>query len=577
MTLLLTSPEKRAGRVFTPDSIAEALCSWAIRAPTDTVLDLGVGEGAFLLAAGRQLRELGSPPDRIAESIHGAERDSAVYARAVAAVREQLDISLEHVVREDFYESRLPVADAIVGNPPYIRRHYQEDPSSQRLMAGNPLADGMTDAYCYFLLRACAVLAPRGRLAVVISSSWLDMRYGEQLKRVLLAQGMRIRLVLGFGGRVFSDVLVKPVVLLAERADDGETVPFARLDRDFDLATLPGAIDRLCAGEPLPGAELVVVHRAELEPEAPWSVYLKAPGVYSKLLAHGTWTPLRGLADSRIGLQSFAKAFYVLTREEAIRRGIESEFLLPLAFSPRDVRTPVLGDGDATRHVVFACDRPIHELRGTRAAWHIRMGMQATVQVRGTDAAVRGFHQAPRLRRAGREPWYDIRTEITRRGAWPILLPRRAFRTLMVIHNRAGAVANEDFLEIRPRQVSHVEPLLAVLNTSVGELLLRTQSFQYGGGVFNLNPGVLRSLPVPNLTVLTEGQLRVLSNAWRSFAMDEPGGGARTCLDQAVADVLSLPPRLCQEVEGALAELVRSTGDAALAQGSFASRTPLLA
>lgn len=129
MALLLTSPEKLEGRVFTPDSIAEALCRWAIQKPTDTVLDLGVGEGAFLLAAGRRLRGLGTPLDRIAEAIHGAEREPAVFARAVAAFTDaQLQI-LGDAWRTFTTDQRGCVAraclDQVVGEalslPPWLR------------------------------------------------------------------------------------------------------------------------------------------------------------------------------------------------------------------------------------------------------------------------------------------------------------------------------------------------------------------------------------------------------------------------------------------------------------------------
>ena len=52
-------------------------------------------------------------------------------------------------------------------------------------------------------------------------------------------------------------------------------------------------------------------------------------------------TPLASLAQMRIGLQSFAKMFYIVPREMQERWEIERRWLLPFIMSPKDVDTPV--------------------------------------------------------------------------------------------------------------------------------------------------------------------------------------------------------------------------------------------
>src|SRR5205823_5533221 len=117
--------------------------------------------------------------------------------------------------------------------------------------------------------RACRALRPGGRLAVVVSASWLDMKYGQELKRALLER-FRIHLLLGFEGRVFQDALVKPVVLLAEKdAPSGETT-FARLADAASLATLPAALSRFTGGDRLPAAAVAQVRPSDLHPDRPW-------------------------------------------------------------------------------------------------------------------------------------------------------------------------------------------------------------------------------------------------------------------------------------------------------------------
>jgi adenine-specific DNA-methyltransferase len=556
MTASLDLASKRDGRVFTPDPVVHALCHWAIRTADTTVLDLGVGEGAFAIAACERLLALGADAGTAVEQIYGAERDPEVFRRAQEQARRRLGRELPNVVTADFYDLALPRVDAVVGNPPYIRRHYLGDPIAIRASAGLPEVAGLTDAYCYFLLRACSALNPGGRLAVIVSASWLDMKYGQELKRLLLDQ-FNLALLLGFDGRVFSGALVKPIVILAERRQQSGPVAFGRLDTETTLANFGQLVDDLTRGRLGTGAQLTYVDPSILSSLSTWSTLLKAPDVYMDLCRDAPLTLLEHVAESRIGLQTFAKPFYILKKNVADEWSIEPEYLLPLVLSPRELKDPVLDDATRLRHRVFACDRSEAELQGSAAARYIASGMQAAVPVRGKNEIVRGFHRAPRVARAQRRPWYNLRTAIDRRGAYPILLPRRAFESYLVVHNRAGVVANEDFIELRPLAGdTWVAPLLAFMNSSFGEFLFRSHSFQYGGGVYNVNPGSVREVPVADLLESTPAMLDELAAAWAIYVRNYGAPTARQSLDKVVGDSLGIQSSLVDRVQRALSQLV---------------------
>jgi hypothetical protein len=519
-------------------------------------LDLGVGEGAFALAAFHRLRALGADQAGAAARIHGAERDPDVFRRAQETAKLRLGRDLPNVVCADFYNVELPSVHAVVGNPPYIRRHYQDDPAKLRGASGGQSAAGLTDAYCFFLLRACAALWSGGRLAVIVSASWLDMKYGQDLKRLLVDQ-FRLHLLLGFEGRVFRNALVKPVIILAEKVPDDNQVAFASLSHAATLESLQHAVENLTDGRSSSITPLTRVAKSELRPALPWTTFFKAPDVYADVSRQAPLTSLKDVAESRIGLQTFAKPFYIMTRAQACSRGIEPEYLLPLVLSPKDVKSPVIADSAHVRHLVFACDQPEAVLRGTAAGRYISFAMRTAVRVRGRDETVQGFHQAPRLLRARRRPWYNLLTDIQRRDTYPILLPRRVFESYLVIQNRAGAVANEDFIELRPfGGETGVAPLLAFLNSSLGEFLVRSHAFQYGGGVFNLNPGAVRDIPVLDPAELADAERARLARAWDGFVADYGTAGAREKLSYEVVDVLGLSPRLHRRLEDALALFV---------------------
>src|SRR5215469_14035766 len=65
---------KARGAFFTPPAIANFLARWAIHGiPSARVLDPTCGEGVFLLAAARQLRDLGTTADRLHDQVHGVD------------------------------------------------------------------------------------------------------------------------------------------------------------------------------------------------------------------------------------------------------------------------------------------------------------------------------------------------------------------------------------------------------------------------------------------------------------------------------------------------------------------------
>jgi hypothetical protein len=525
-------------------------------------LDLGVGEGVFAISAYRRLCALGADEAAAASQIHGAEQEEAVLERAQEIARQEIGQGLPNVVCADFCETELPAANAVVGNPPYIRRHYIKNPAKMRIAANLPHADGLTDAYCYFLLRAGTAMRTGGRLAVVVSGSWLDMNYGRGLKRLLLDQ-FQVRLLLWFEGRVFSNALVKPVVILAERSSGNGQILFARLKSTTPLVQLSQVIGDVTSGKASPHAILSRVSLEELSPRCSWSSFIKAPDVYDDLCRGAPLTRLRHVGNSRIGLQTFAKRFYILTKGEAGSWGIEPEYLFPLAFSPRNLKLPVIADPDQLRHRVFACGRPESELLRTGAGRYIANGKLTRVRVRGRAEFVDGYHNAPRLARAGRQPWYNLRTTIERRKHYPILLPRRIFESYLVVQSQAGVVANEDFIEVSPYAGEPwVGPLLAFFNSSMGEFLVRSHSFQYGGGIFNLNPGAVRDIPVPDPAELPSDSRARLDAAWNSFVVNFGDSHARPSLDQEVAGAFGISPSLQARVDAALNDLIIQAGSA---------------
>ena len=91
---------KARGAFFTPLALSDYICRWAVRAPTDHILEPSCGEAAFLTAAAHRLDELGVPRDGHPH-LFGVElhEHSAAAARALM---EQAGRSTE-IVTADFF------------------------------------------------------------------------------------------------------------------------------------------------------------------------------------------------------------------------------------------------------------------------------------------------------------------------------------------------------------------------------------------------------------------------------------------------------------------------------------------
>src|SRR5438132_231 len=83
-------------------------------------------------------------------------------------------------------------------------------------------------------------------------------------------------------------------------------------------------------------------------------------------------TPLASLAQVRIGLQSFAKMFYIVPRQTQKRWQLERRWLLPFIMSPKDVEVPYLSPETPIRHYIVACDASPAQLGDTHLLHYIQ-------------------------------------------------------------------------------------------------------------------------------------------------------------------------------------------------------------
>ena len=563
-----------------PPGVAGLLAHWALRSADDVVLDPEFGSGNFLLESARRLQTLGTSDERITRQLHGSDsRPEAATSLRQAFRAGGLPADLPGVRPGNLFNSPQPPVDVLIGNTASAR---QTDTEILRAAIKRlPEAAGCSrlgDPQCLLLIHAAGFLKPGGRVAVILSDRWLDMRYGTAFKNYLLRTFV-VHGVVGFQSGILAPSRVGPVAMLAEKRtgqEEGRTPPVPFVCHRADAARhLPADLDTLLEGQS-PGVARTIVPPDALKPQARWSPFLYAPEAYRVLRAHQGLTPLNSLAHVRLGLQTFARPFYVVPLAALQRWQLERRWLMPMLLSPRHLGTPCLDSDASPRHYVLACRAGKEQLGGTRLLRYIEYWENQVLAPRGRGRPVVGVHNLPRLARTSRRPWYNLLDDLMRRGTAPILLPRRLYRNLRVVWNQARWVASENFIEITPRAGIQPQALLAVLNASVSEIALRVNAHEYGG-VYSLNPRSVGEVPVVDLRRLEPPALQRINKAYNQFLRVK--GSERGRLDTAVFAEAGLPDTLFQDLQATLGRMrrpVAGTPPAAEEEGALPGELRLL-
>lgn len=467
---LLPGEERRsAGQFFTPPWAAELMAAWLLSEPTRLLLDPGCGSGALLMAAARDPRRRGA-------RLLGIERDPLALrmARMNCALR-----GIEHCELRpaDFLLDPLSERpDAVICNPPYSRHHEIPPAEKAAIHEGFQRRLGLrlsrlAALHVLFLVRAVEVCEEGGRLAFITPSDWLDVRYGEAVKRFLL-------------GHVSVDavVLLDPDHLLFDGVLTTVAIWLMRKDRRPQART---KVVRLGHTLPPPGAVLAsLAGRGTLGVE---EVSLAGRGKWSRpMLTDEGGVRLGDVARIRRGIATGCNRFFVLSEARRRELGIPREQLRACIASPRLVEGSELRPADLEALAddvprwAIDCRDPGEEARDSPLGAYLRWGKQ-----------VLKAHAGYLARR--RFPWYALE----QRGDCPILFTYFNRARPRFLRNQAGAVPLNTWLIVEPAPGVDPDELFAALTRPGVTAQLERGARVYGGGLWKLEPSELAEVRLP--------------------------------------------------------------------------------
>jgi adenine-specific DNA-methyltransferase len=472
------------GQFATPPQLAldiarYALERWQDRSDAASFLDPAIGSGSFYSA----LRQV-FPVQAIADAC-GVEIDP----RFVDAARELWGGSGLRVISGDFttIAPDRPY-NLILTNPPYVRHHHLDRDDKERMKA--MVADrfrldisGLAGLYAHFLLLCDAWMAPGGLAVWLIPSEFMDVNYGSAVKSYL-TENVTLLHIHRYGPSdvQFCDALVTSAIVVFEK-----------------VPPPPDHQVRLSFGGPINGpAASVSVALSALRPARKWTGLAKgtASDAESSHALGDFFAIKRGMATG-------ANAFFILERQEALRKGIPAEFLRPILPSSRHLPSAVIEtepDGYprlGQSLAIIDCDlpEPVIQQRYPEFWQYLESG-----KTRGVDSGYLASRRTPWYSQERRDPAPFLCTYMGRQKG-----DGNPFRFFW---NKSRATAANVYLLLYPKGElktalaarPDLYPIVfAQLQSLTGEHLIK-EGRVYGGGLHKLEPNELANLPAEALT-----------------------------------------------------------------------------
>jgi adenine-specific DNA-methyltransferase len=426
------------------------------------VLDPSFGGCVFLDSAARQMQALGV--EQPGSFLCGVDIDTvcSVHAKKNSLLKGASILEGDFLALQPGNEE-MGFFDAIAGNPPYIRHHLltseQRDSACRASIAAGMSLPLTSSLWAYFVVHGTRFLKPNGRMAFVLPEAVLQAQYAIPVRK-FLAQRFRHVIWIRLQERVFERTDEAVVLLLAWGQGPGEEAVH-RASGVAELASLIGSLNgsTACASDP--------------------------EGSLARVLASPSIRTLGEVAEIKIGIVTGANKFFVLSEEEALQRGIDSNNRIAVLAATRHLHGLQFSEHDGNDLILrqVAC-----QLLTIRKDSPIPAPLCQWLE-EGKKLGIHERHHC-QIRRAA---WHQIDppappdafATCCRSGSPLLVLNLARWRTTNTLHAarfRSG---------VEPRAVA-----LGVL-TALTSLAAELKGRRYGGGVLKMEPSSWQGLPIP--------------------------------------------------------------------------------
>lgn len=470
-------PDRRSavrltGAVYTPSEVAEAIVRY-VRCDLPShklrILEPSVGDGAFLA----HLADLMPENDYVAIDIDNdvieslSETAGSWRLSATMYATDFLQFACDEI---EAGESKF---DLIVGNPPFIRKHnFSEDfkASTKRLadLVDYPVPK-LKNSWAAFLVASAKLVTDEGMVAFVLPYELLTVAYGHAALNEMLEVFPRIDLFV-------SDEKAFPAI-------DQDAIVFVGRRRPTNCQGL--FVQRVQRMSELTNA---VEHSLPLESGRPLALDLSAFLIGPELMPtlrhlQANLKTFGDLATSAPGVVTAANDFFILKDGDVEALGLQEHVLPILKKQSMIDRSPMFSSHDFEE----LSKREPCRLLYVKGNWE-----DLDQNVRSYIAEGAKTELPNRYKCRGRKNWYEVRLVESAPG----FFFKRSHGYPRVCVNEANVHTTDTAYGIFPKNSYTIRGICFSFYNSITLLFAETNGRFYGGGVLELSPNELKSLPV---------------------------------------------------------------------------------
>jgi adenine-specific DNA-methyltransferase len=444
--------QKRSGAYFTPGNVASALVAWAIRSPSDRLLDPACGDGQFLSVHRTSIGIEQNP----------GSADAAIAAAPWALVHEGDFFAWAAETRERF--------ECAAGNPPFIR--YQTFKGEVRRRAMGLCArvgvefSGLASSWAPFLVATAALLKPGGRLAFVVPAEIGHAPYAAPLLEYLVGTFAMVH-VIAVREKLFPQLSEDCWLLYA----DGHGGAASHIDLTVCDVFKPTK----APPQPTVRVDLTEWRQIWSRRLRPYLLPKEIRTLYGQAADHADSRRLGDIASVGIGYVSGGNDFFHLRPSEAKRWKIPGAFLHA---SLRNGRA--MPSREITRATVdswMSADAPVLLLR-------LKHDQELPASVRRYLDSGAGRTAREGYKCRNRKPWYavpDVQVP-------DYVLSYMAGRSANLVRNSAGVTCTNSVHAVRVHDREMAAELLPRWSTPFVRLSCELEGHALGGGMLKLEP-----------------------------------------------------------------------------------------
>jgi N-6 DNA Methylase len=551
--------KKLAGQFSTPRALALLLAHISIDDLTQPVMDTCCGTGTIPRAVYDLKRSAGLSAKQALSTVWGSDKFAFPLQLSALAMADPLamgevvqvfphdafslqtnqSVSFTHPQTGVKEHRKLPVFHSIVSNLPFVRFEDSQalNPALPVFMHDENKSDDAlgglrkADLYAFLTLKLWHLLAPGGRLGLIMSNAWLGANWGIAFRRLVLERFQILKVVISGQGRWFdnADVVTTLLVLEKRRAhlqtDESETIDFVctqqkieNWDNNSDgiaalaqhiLVQSPNQLTFTNSQHDF--KQLILLESMGIG----WSAYF-TPLDWVQVLAH-CLIPANTLFEIKRGARRGWDALFY----PEVGHGIESQFIKPVLMSSKGI-TGLMAD---PQDEAFCCNHSVAQLKASRQTGTLKWIARFKHQVNEKNCLL------SEVLSRGNALWYEMSPSELADFVVSMNPDKR-----LAVHRLANrAFVNQRLIRLSHRNKKTLNAALhhALLNSVVGMFLIEASGFGRGLGALDLNATKLSA------------QLHMLNPALLSNAASQTILTAFAPLLKR--SVMDLDSELCQE------------------------------